>query len=83
MKRETEDVSNGGAMTTESRNQSLPQSKRLCVQNGNGFSGIFRSFNFWSSNGNNSNSNEVATLACQDAEVPSSITRDVYDDRVR
>lgn len=69
-KREREEESNS-AITTEPCDQPLPQNKHLCVQSRNGFNGILKSLNFWSGNGNNSNNN-VSTLECQDAEVPSS-----------
>lgn len=73
-KRERADGSNS-ASTTDACGQPLPQNKHLCVQNKNGFNGIFQSLNFWSSNVNNSNNNE-STLECQDVEVPSTESHD-------
>lgn len=70
-KRQREDESNS-ATATQPSDQPLSQNKQLCVQNRNGFNGIFQSLNFWSSNGNNSNNNIENTLNCDDSEVPTS-----------
>ena len=71
-KRGRDDESNS-AFTVEPCDEPLPQNKHLCAHKKNGFNGIFRSLNLWSSNGNNSNNNE-STLECRDSEVPLSPT---------